>query len=57
MENKTTIQIDLSTKDLLDEIKVEIQDKAERENEKPIYENLDYNSVIWIIAQEFKKEA
>jgi hypothetical protein len=55
MENKTTIQIDLSTKDLLDEIKVEIQDKEEKLNNKPIYENLDYNAVVWILANEFKE--
>ena len=55
MNNKTTIQIDLSTKNLLDENKVEIQDREENINNKPIYDNLDYNAVVWILANEFKE--
>ena len=55
MENKTTIQIDVSTKNLLDEIKTEIQEREENINNKPIYENLDYNAVVWILANEFKE--
>ncbi len=55
MNDKTTIQISLTTKELLDEIKSEIQDKEEKLNNKPIYENLDYNAVVWILANEFKE--
>ena len=56
MNDKTTIQISLTTKELLDEIKAEIQDKAETDNKKPIYDNLDYNAVIWIVFNEFKEQ-
>lgn len=57
MNDKTTIQISLSTKALIDEVKAEIQEKAEIENQKPIYDNLDYNSVIWIVFNEFKNKS